>query len=260
MTAARSTPSLRGVTDSLGAPAELLGVLDRLFAGVSALGSSPRLVARLLADAGVKPRHRVLDLGCGKGAVGVQVARRIGCRVVGVDRYGPFIEAARELSRRHGVGGVAGLCRWEVGDMQAARRRFDAAMMIGGFSIAKGVPLLRRFVRPGGVYVIDDAIRNPRHKLGDPHGPYADAPDATETAAIIERTGDRVERRVMLPKAAVQAASRRIITKLSTPARELGRTHPHLRDLLREYLHSQRESARLLVGPLRPTIWVVRRL
>jgi arsenite methyltransferase len=45
----------------------------------------------------------VLDVGCGAGATPVYLAKRHGCRVVGVDILPRMIERAEEMARREGV-------------------------------------------------------------------------------------------------------------------------------------------------------------
>lgn len=54
-------------------------------------------MARLMDDAGVGPGMRVLDLGCGGGAVTVLASGRVGSggAVMGVDLPGPTLDAAR---------------------------------------------------------------------------------------------------------------------------------------------------------------------
>ena len=120
---------VREVAASLGAPVELVEVFSELFEPLESLGSRPAEVARLLGAAGIGRGSRVLDLGCGKGSVAVELASRLGCRVVGVDGFEPFVKSARGAAKE---AGVSGLCRFRVGDVGAyemGRGRFDGAVM-----------------------------------------------------------------------------------------------------------------------------------
>src|SRR5271165_7417185 len=68
---------------------------------VPALGSP---VVELLAP---KPGERILDLGCGDGALTKKLVD-LGCQVVGVDSSAPQVEAARSLGLdAHVIGGEA---------------------------------------------------------------------------------------------------------------------------------------------------------
>ena len=56
----------------------------------------PQLAFALIAFAGVEPRMRALDVGCGPGALTAALAERLGAaRVCGTDPSEPFVEACR---------------------------------------------------------------------------------------------------------------------------------------------------------------------
>lgn len=249
------TRPLHEVARSVGATPDLIPVLGELFAGLSALGSTPRRLASFLGAHGVSRRHRVLDLACGKGAVAVELAARLGCRVAGVDACPEFLDAARAAAQRRGV---QARCTWIAADIRRWRpdRPFDASMMIGLDGLLDAARTLRRFTKPGGLYVVDDAVRDPHHPRARA---FADVPDAEVAAASIQALGDAVERRVLLPRAAVASRSRAILAALESAAARAAKSHPRLRSSLAAFVRRHRDAGRDLVGPLRPTIWLVRR-
>jgi cyclopropane fatty-acyl-phospholipid synthase-like methyltransferase len=57
----------------------------------------------------------VLDLGCGKGAVSVQLADVLKCHCYGIDVIPEFIETSKEKAWEYGV---ETLCQFEVGDIR----------------------------------------------------------------------------------------------------------------------------------------------
>lgn len=248
-------PSLiRSVADSIDAPVAAMPWIAEVFQGLSALGSRPRLVARWLADIGLGPRHTVADLGCGKGAVAVEVASRIGCRVTGIDAFAPFIDAARRLSERRGVDDR---CRFMVADVRRPiprRARFDLAMMIGLFDLEEGISLLRPLVRPGGWYLIDDCVSMGRAPIAD------DAPlTRSEARLLIQESGDRVEREMVWTPAQVRRTEARLFDEMNRRARAIGRREPAARGPLRALLARQRREAADLAGAIRPAMWLVRK-
>ncbi len=74
-------------------------------------------MAAWLKEHGAGSGSRILDLGCGKGAVAIAMARALGCRVTGIDACAPFIEKARE---RASALGAADRGRFRGGDIQIA--------------------------------------------------------------------------------------------------------------------------------------------
>ncbi|MBV9796052.1 MAG: methyltransferase domain-containing protein [Actinobacteria bacterium] len=62
----------------------------------------------LIAGLGLTAGDRVLDVGAGFGGPARQVARRTGARVTGIDITPAYVDAARELTARTGLGDLAG--------------------------------------------------------------------------------------------------------------------------------------------------------
>jgi trans-aconitate methyltransferase len=117
--------------------------------------SHAAFVARLAADLvdllAPRPGERVLDLGCGTGALSAQIARA-GAAVVGLDASAEMVEAARQREPS---------LRFVVGDAQALpfEGEFDAVFsnaalhwMPRAADVAAGVA---RSLRPGGRFVAE---------------------------------------------------------------------------------------------------------
>ncbi|MCC6678397.1 MAG: methyltransferase domain-containing protein [Phycisphaerales bacterium] len=244
---------LRQVARSVDAPGALIPVLPRLFEGLDALGCMPRLTARLAREAGAGPGLRVLDLGCGKGAAAVEVAARTGCLVLGVDAFGPFIDSARELAERRGV---AERCEFRKGIIgRSPRGMFDGALLLNVLPLEVAAPLARRLVRPGGFYIVDDAVRVRGRRL--PAGVMV--LEREEARARLMQGGDEILAEYIPAPARVRAMNARLYRVIAGNTRALARERPGLRPALAEFLRRQREANRQLSGPIRPALWVVRR-
>jgi SAM-dependent methyltransferase len=108
-------------------------------------------LAPLMADlAGIVPGQRVLDVGCGPGALTAELVRRVGpAAVAAVDPSEPFVAAARE--RHPGVAvrlGPAERLPFEEGEFDAALAQLVVHFMADPVS---GLREMARVTRPGGV-------------------------------------------------------------------------------------------------------------
>ena len=133
--------------------APLAGTYDR-YARLLSLGQDPRWRSFLVSRLEVGPQDTVLDVACGTAAVAIELARRHGCRVVGVDQSAEMLAEGR---RRVESAGLAD--RVELLEARGEDLPFED----GGFAGLTFTYLLRyvedppatmrelaRVVRPGG--------------------------------------------------------------------------------------------------------------
>ena len=170
-----------------------LGALDQFHTrGLAA-------TAELATLAGISAEMSVLDVGAGIGGPARFLAATYGCRVVGVDLSEPFVEAARYLTERTGLGRQVSFEVASALELPFGDRRFDVALLQHvAMNIADRARLyreIRRVLRPGGRFATFDVVLN----SGEPHYPvpWARTPatsfllTAAATREAIERAGFR---------------------------------------------------------------------
>jgi 2-polyprenyl-3-methyl-5-hydroxy-6-metoxy-1,4-benzoquinol methylase len=100
----------------------------------------------LVVNAVGAPGSSVLDVGCGPGRYGIELARRGARRCVGIDVAAGMIDVARREATRAGVGGR---CEWVVSDFLSYRsaETFDAVVAMGYFDYLEDpLPHLRKMI------------------------------------------------------------------------------------------------------------------
>lgn len=133
----------------------------------------------LLPDLRLRPGDRVLDLGCGRGATSVFLAREADVDVVAVDRW---LDPA-ELQGVIGAAGVAdrvSVLQADVRHLPCGDDEFDAVVSIDAFEYfgtdVHLLPQLLRVLRPGGSI----AMTSPALSVD----PYVQAPPAQVSAVV----------------------------------------------------------------------------
>jgi ubiquinone/menaquinone biosynthesis C-methylase UbiE len=100
--------------------------------------------------------QRVLDVGCGSGAVTRDIARRVGSRgvAIGIDPSPALLTVARELAMEAGLGDRLQFREGNALRLPFPDRSFDAVVCVTVLSHIPGgeaaIPELARVLRPGG--------------------------------------------------------------------------------------------------------------
>ncbi|HKM64355.1 MAG TPA: magnesium protoporphyrin IX methyltransferase [Acidisphaera sp.] len=153
---------------------------------------------------------RVLDAGCGTGALAVEAATR-GAQVTAIDLSPTLIRLAHERAPRHFEHG--GTIEWLVGDLLDAPGRFDAVVLMDS---------LIHYAAPDIVRVLSGlAARTDRAVL------YTFAPRTASLAAIhtVGRLFPRADRAPAIEPVAERRIRRLLASEPTLQSWQTGRTH-----------------------------------
>ena len=141
---------------------ELLEYIPYLLQDLWEIGSSPEDMEELIKR-NIKhcEKFKVLDLACGKGAVSVKLAERMGFHVKGIDIIREFIEFAQEKSEEYNVSDLCEFLTGDINEAVAAEKNYDI-VIFGAAGNVLGNPeetmrKLSRTVKNGGFLLIDEA-------------------------------------------------------------------------------------------------------
>lgn len=149
------------VTALDGTDKELYPFLPYILQDSWEMGADPNVIIQLIQ----KHSHdysklKVLDLGCGKGAVSIKVAKELGCLCHGIDAVPEFINEANKKALRYGV---SHLCKFEMGDIRHKVKVLSGynVIILGAIGQVYGdyystLTTLSRALAAEGIFIIDD--------------------------------------------------------------------------------------------------------
>jgi 2-polyprenyl-3-methyl-5-hydroxy-6-metoxy-1,4-benzoquinol methylase len=153
----------------LGTPPEIVINIVQKHCDASFVAPMPRVeplkpIAPLQCVAPLQKHNtplQILDLGCGKGATSVKLAKTLNCNCLGIDGISEFIEIAKEKAQEYKV---EKLCRFETGDIREKIKvlgKFDV-IVLGAIGQVFGdyyatLTTLSEHLAPDGIIIINDA-------------------------------------------------------------------------------------------------------
>jgi len=238
----------------------LLPWIPEILADFDELGSNAALIVEVLKEFRLLASARVVDLGCGKGAVAVAIAEAFGCRVEGIELFEPFIDSCR---RRADAAGVPHLCKFRhanilklAGQTEPVDVAVYAALgdVLGPLEETIGV--IRRFVRTGGLILFCEGYIKDGGTSDFPG--FKDCSSHEETLRRLQSHGDGLRREVIEPIDHAEAYAREI-AQIRRRAERLAERCPDLSAELTQYVENQRREYAYMAANVVPAIWVLQR-
>lgn len=247
------------VTAMDGSDKELFPFLPYILQDLWEIGTDPELVIQLKRKRFPGTANlRILDLGCGKGAVSVNVARRLGCCCHGIDAIPEFIEFARQKAREYGV---IGCCTFETGDIREMAAQFSGCdvVILGAIGPVFGdylttLKTLSPCLSPDGVFIIDDGYIEDnssfRHPLIQKRGIIRKQ---------IEKAGMELLDEIVVEKETLRKDDRDIFDHLEKRCRELMHQYPDKRPLFLDYIRRQKAENDVLENKIIASVIMIGR-
>jgi ubiquinone/menaquinone biosynthesis C-methylase UbiE len=149
------------VTSMDGSDKELYPFLPYILQDIWEIGADPGAIIKLIRKHSSNYSNlKILDLGCGKGAVSVKVSKVFGCACYGIDEIPRFIAFAQQKAKEYNVDH---LCSFEVGDIREKIKQLSGydIIILGAIGPVFGdyyttLTALSSCLNKNGIFIIDD--------------------------------------------------------------------------------------------------------
>lgn len=115
-----------------------------------------------ISDANICPNDKVIDLGCGIGALSFHIARSVGCSVLGINLCGYQIKRAKKNQKKLKIQNVR-FVEADIMNLDALKEKFDAAFLIevGQYlpDKRKAIKMIHKTLNKGARLIITDCIQ-----------------------------------------------------------------------------------------------------
>ena len=173
--------------------------MPELLADINVLGADAELIVAALRELGVAGQSTVVDLGRGKGGVAIAIAASLGCQVIGIELFEPFIAIARRAAEAVGVERLCRFVHGGIGDLAETLPPADVVVyaalgdVLGPLDMT--MALIRCYARPDGYVIVNDSYLRDGDAARFPgFEHYADLAETRGQTKLIRRPSRRCDR------------------------------------------------------------------
>ena len=246
---------------------ELIPFLPYLLQDFWELGSDPGAMVKLIKEyAGISENTKVLDLGCGKGAVSVRIAKELGIKVKGVDLTPAFTDFAAQKAREYGVSELCGFSVGDINDAVKTERGYDI-VILGAVGNVMGSPAetldkLKAVIKTGGYILIDEAYLPDNVEQENIRYNNYEFLTEKQWAALFKESGLELVKTIFASDLEVfeNLDSAAGMAAITARANELIEKHPDKKAMFEGYIRSQQNEYDDLDNSLVAVIWILKKL
>jgi len=226
-----------------------------------ALGSSVDAIVEAVNALTLSPSDtKVLDLGCGKGALSIQLAAKWGVMCVGIDAMAAFLEEAKIKAEAYQVSHLCQFIEKDILEYVKVEHDFDVVLFasLGGVlgTLNDIIAKLRTQVRPGGYIIIDDGYLKKRQHLK--RKGYEHYRNYDNTIQALTAYNDILIKEMNTTDLS-QKINKEYLEVIGKRCAELMGQRPELREDLTVYMRRQEEECRILDEELEGAVWLLQK-
>lgn len=234
------------VTAMDGTDSKLFPYLPYILQDIWEIGSSPEIIIELLKKhVNDYSSLKILDLGCGKGAVLIKIAKEFKCYCYGIDAMKEFIYEAINRAKEYKV---EKYCHFEVGDIRTRiddMKDFDI-IILGSIGPVFGdyfstLSLLKKSLKYNGLIIIDDGYIDDESNYSHPL--------TEKKSTILEQisaVGMKLKEEVIINQDEIKESDDYIFKNLKKRCQKLIEKEPDKSNLFIDYIKKQKEENEVL--------------
>jgi len=242
-----------------GSDKELFPFLPYILQDIWEIGADPDAIIKLIRKyCNNLTVLKVLDLGCGKGAVSVKVSQKLGCTCYGIDAIPEFVEIAQQKATEHKVNH---LCIFEMGDIREKVNELSGydVVILGAIGPVFGdyfstLSTLAKCLKENGIFIIDDAYINDNSDFSHPL-----MFKKSYIVQQIEKAGMELVENDIMDRDDIVDSDDYIFDNLKRRCYELIEKYPNKRNLFLDYIRKQEFENDVLENKVIGTTLVIKK-
>ncbi len=252
-------PLKQTVLDSLdGTDEAILPYIPYLLQDFREIGSDPETMLLMIEQHIPKKHFRILDLGCGKGAVACRLAQALSAYVHGIDAMDDFIISAKQYAHQLGLDHKV---TFEVADVRLRiqeLKNYDL-VVLGSIGAVFGdmyqtLKTLEGAINDSGYVLVDDAFL-PDHSTVE----YNRCLSETEFYTQIAQAGFSIVAEQLFDRSRVYSGDEDLLKGIEQRISELIESEPSKKEVFKAYLKSQQHETWMLDNALVTGTWLLHR-
>jgi cyclopropane fatty-acyl-phospholipid synthase-like methyltransferase len=204
----------------------------------------------------LKKESKVLDLGCGKGAVLIKIVKEFKCHGHGIDALPDFIEEANKYAQSNKV---IQNCKFEIGDIRRIINNLTGydLVILGSIGpvfgdIQSTLLKVQTCLSNDGYIILDDGYLSNDSTLKSQI--YFKEKDVLQQ---IESAGMKIIDEIHLKMDDIRKSNKHIYENIQNRVKELKKKYPRDHSIFDGYLKSQEEENTLLEEHINCVTWLL---
>ena len=209
-------------------------------------GASPEIIIKLIKSHKSDFENlKILDLGSGKGAVSIKLAKEFKCYCFGIEAVKEFVDESIIKAKKHNV---EKYCEFVVGDVRTKLIddiKYDI-VILGAIGQVFGdyystLTKIKKYLLSNGLIIIDDSYKNETSNFS-----YSQVEKKSHIINQITNAKMRLIDEVIITQEQIKESNKVIFNKIKTRCEELIKKEPENSHLFEEYIKNQENENEVL--------------